>query len=81
MQRVCAVDLRPYPSQQAQVNRIWHGAPFSLSPLAIRAFMPVFDGLWRGSPFRRLRLAETPPHPEFARSARKFRPLPASGER
>jgi len=27
------------------------GAPafFSLSPLAVRAFTPVFDGLWRGS--------------------------------
>jgi hypothetical protein len=46
------------------------GAPafFSLSPLAVRAFTPVFDGLWRGSgyglgegAFRRLRLAETPP--------------------
>ena len=29
----------------------------------------------------KLRLAETPPHPEFARRVRKFRPLPASGER
>src|SRR5712672_2447653 len=29
----------------------------------------------------RLRLAAAPPHPEFARRARKFRPLPASGER
>src|SRR5215831_19144045 len=31
--------------------------------------------------FHRLRLAEAPPHPEFARRARKFRLLPASGER
>jgi hypothetical protein len=40
---------------------------FSLSPLAIRAFTPVFDGLCervgaRG-PFPKLRLAERPPHP------------------
>jgi trehalose 6-phosphate synthase len=28
-----------------------------------------------------IRLTETPPRPEFARRARKFRPLPASGER
>src|SRR5262249_28847802 len=39
----------------------------SLSPLAIRAFTPVFDGLWRGSgcggPFNESGLWRGPPHP------------------
>src|SRR5258708_21465651 len=49
--------------------------PLTLSPLAIRAFTPVFDGLWRGQGEGRRRESElvgTPPHPD---------PLPASGER
>ena len=49
----------------------------SLSPLAIRAFYArlrrAMERVGVRGRFHTLRLAETPPHPEFARRARKFR--------
>jgi hypothetical protein len=37
------------PPLVRQGNSIWCGHAVSVSPLAIRAFTPVFDALWRGS--------------------------------
>src|SRR5258707_7761754 len=42
--------LLPYKAWQSHLAK-----PFTLSPLAIRAFTPVFDGLWRGRNLRSLR--------------------------
>jgi hypothetical protein len=58
----------------------------SFSPRAIRAFSPVFDGLWRRSgmrgPLHKLRLVETPPHlAEIWFFSVPWGPLPASGAR
>ncbi len=67
---------------------------FSLSPLAIGAFTPVFDGLWRGSgegAFPQAQACDSEPAESpltgNLREERKFRPPerqskdPASGER
>src|SRR6266478_7175471 len=53
----------------------------SLSPLAIRAFTPVLT-LWRGfgrGALHRLRLVETPPHPNLRKERAKSDLSPQAG--
>ena len=79
--------VAPSPSlpQEGQSYRTWHGVTAPSPRLPSGRLRPSSTGYGEGrgeGPSHRLRLAARPPHPEFARRARKFRPLPAScGER